>query len=406
MVSIYSCWCILPLQFILLSSLTKRLYVDVFVAVDKWKNARHELPSGTTEQVACLALPDAAYAMLLTSTTTGTEFAFYSIAPSLRFLSCATPKYILTSRLYFRLSYYNTAVAFFGTAICPVGPIVCFAVFCGLLITFDFMMNIFLVFPALCLYDKWLLAGSQNCCVNFDWCCRKADSEEPLQLSLQQQNRPANGIANDVEGQVPMEQSTRTSTATNVEGEDVEESARTFASDRGAAGRVKGHQDPDAAERAKLIEVEHKSFIHRILDSYYKLLHRFRWLVLGITAAGFITCTVFAAQLTLPTSSDVAILPDKNQYQMHWVWNENLLSTKLAKEAGTEARIWFGVTPADTGDHLNPDSWTTLVLDETFEVKSEESQLYLLDFCGRLFAEFGKVEDTYQCPMNVRPQHQ
>ena len=66
---------------------------DVFVAVDKWKNARHELPHGTTEQVAALALPDAAYAMLLTSTT--------------------------------------TAVAFFGTAICPVGPIVCFAVFCG-----------------------------------------------------------------------------------------------------------------------------------------------------------------------------------------------------------------------------------------------------------------------------------
>ena len=43
---------------------------DVFVAVDKWKNARQELPHGTTEQVAALALPDAAYAMLLTSMTT------------------------------------------------------------------------------------------------------------------------------------------------------------------------------------------------------------------------------------------------------------------------------------------------------------------------------------------------
>jgi len=86
------------------------------VAVDKWKNARRELPYGTTEQVAALALPDAAYAMLLTTTT--------------------------------------TAVAFFGTAICPVGPIVCFAVFCGLLITFDYFMDILLVFPALCLYDS------------------------------------------------------------------------------------------------------------------------------------------------------------------------------------------------------------------------------------------------------------
>ncbi|KAL7542061.1 hypothetical protein ACHAWF_007089 [Thalassiosira exigua] len=60
---------------------------DVFVAVDKWKNARNELPHATTEQVAALALPDAAYAMLLTSVT--------------------------------------TSVAFFSTAISPVGPIVC-----------------------------------------------------------------------------------------------------------------------------------------------------------------------------------------------------------------------------------------------------------------------------------------
>jgi hypothetical protein len=60
---------------------------DIFVAIDKWKNARISFPSHTysTEFIAAKALPDAAYAMLLTTLT--------------------------------------TAVAFFATAICPVAPI-------------------------------------------------------------------------------------------------------------------------------------------------------------------------------------------------------------------------------------------------------------------------------------------
>ncbi|KAL7542062.1 hypothetical protein ACHAWF_007090, partial [Thalassiosira exigua] len=59
-----------------------------------------------------------------------------------------------------------------STAISPVGPIVCFAVFCGLLVVIDYMMNILLVFPALCLYDRWTMAGTRNCCVSFDGCSR------------------------------------------------------------------------------------------------------------------------------------------------------------------------------------------------------------------------------------------
>merc|ERR1712038_842394 len=102
---------------------------DVFVAVDKWKNARIKNPQGTTEEIAMVALPDAASAMLLTTIT--------------------------------------TATAFFATAICRVSPILCFAVFCGLLIVFDYAMNVFLVFPALCIYDRWLMNGRRNCCISF-----------------------------------------------------------------------------------------------------------------------------------------------------------------------------------------------------------------------------------------------
>lgn len=107
---------------------------DIFVAVDKWKNARLKDVTVPTEVIAAIALPSAASAMLLTTST--------------------------------------TAVAFFATTICPVAPILCFAVFCGLLIVFNYILNILFIFPALCLYDIWLQKPSHtsNCCLNFDCC--------------------------------------------------------------------------------------------------------------------------------------------------------------------------------------------------------------------------------------------
>jgi len=47
-----------------------------------------------------------------------------------------------------------------------------FAVFNGLLITFDYFLCVFLIFPALCLYDKWLLKGDHNRCVSCHCCHR------------------------------------------------------------------------------------------------------------------------------------------------------------------------------------------------------------------------------------------
>ncbi|KAL7467681.1 hypothetical protein ACHAXS_007918 [Conticribra weissflogii] len=296
---------------------------DVFVAVDKWKNARHELPYGTTEQVAALALPDAAYAMLLTSTT--------------------------------------TAAAFFATAICPVGPIVCFAVFCGLLITFDYLMNIFLVFPALCLYDTWILNGSKNKCVNFDWRCQKAIADDSNTTDIKASTRSSSPASRNDNIEL---------TVTDI--------------------------------RHNSLEAEKHSLIHRILSAYYSMLHKFRWFVLVIVIAATILCAVFAAQLTLPVSSEVAILPDSNPYQKHRSWSESLLSNVMAKGEGSETSIIWGLTPADTGNHLNPDSWTTLVLDKSFDPRSPRSQKYLLGFCDRIFETnfASKISNNYVCPMN------
>ena len=43
---------------------------DIFVVVDKWKNTRKKLPRATTEEIAKVCLPDAAYSTFVTSITT------------------------------------------------------------------------------------------------------------------------------------------------------------------------------------------------------------------------------------------------------------------------------------------------------------------------------------------------
>jgi hypothetical protein len=110
---------------------------DIFVAVDKWKNARIMHPKASVEEIAAIALPDTAGAMFLTTIT--------------------------------------TAIAFFGTAICPVAPIKMFAVFCGLLIMFDYLMCVLLVFPALCIYDVKRESSVKNCCVACH-CCHRCEA--------------------------------------------------------------------------------------------------------------------------------------------------------------------------------------------------------------------------------------
>ncbi len=123
---------------------------NVFVVTDKWKNARIMHPSATTIAIAAIALPDAAGSTFLTSIT--------------------------------------TAIAFFATAICPVAPIKLFAIFCGLLIMFDYLLCILLVFPALCIYDRRLKAGSTgwcfacHCCKNTEGSSDEDEDEEKQSL--------------------------------------------------------------------------------------------------------------------------------------------------------------------------------------------------------------------------------
>lgn len=267
----------------------------IFVTVDKWKNARLANQDASTEYIAAIALPDAASAMLLTTST--------------------------------------TAVAFFATTICPVTPILCFALFCGLLIMFNYFMNIFLLFPALCIYDIALMNGSRNCLINFG-CCSKSIFERDLE---------------------------------------------------------------EDADKVK------DSFIHRLLSSYYKFLHKFRYGVLAACLIATAVCIYVGASIRLPDSVDVRLLPENHPYELHFKWKQQLLSHLLFYSGGSFGEITWGVISADTGTRNDPDSLTTLELDDTFDPSTTEAQEHLLGFCDDLFEQsFVSPKDPqYQCPINT-----
>jgi predicted RND superfamily exporter protein len=262
------------------SSLTCRHYFDtgdIFVAVDKWKNARLEHPTATTEYVGAVALPDAASAMFLTTLT--------------------------------------TAIAFMATAICPVAPIRMFAIFSGLLIIFDYIMNVLLVFPALCIYDKaFQMAAAEegtarvNCCISCTCCGMFA---------------PPKAYGDDTS-------SSSSSSSSSSEGEALDISV-----------------ENDSLEHE---EGRKPSLIRRILLGYYHILHTIRWPLLALCLAALGICIYYSTTLELPTNSDVRMLDEDSQFEQNHLWRDKLLYRGLEKAGGSQGYVIWGVKPADTGD--------------------------------------------------------
>ncbi|KAG7351347.1 sterol-sensing domain containing protein [Nitzschia inconspicua] len=288
---------------------------DVFVAIDKWKNARIAFPIHTysTEYIAAKALPDAAYAMFLTT--------------------------------------FTTAVAFFATAICPVAPIKMFAIFCGLLILFDYIMNVLLVFPALCIYDKAMIARekhgpSSGFCGRCWSCC--------VSCSCFGMCGPNKRQLDDLEDAMVGDHAV---------------TASKFIRTQSRALELAQEDEQEAITNA--------SFIQRMMLSFYSVLHK------------------------LPTSSDVRLLNSDHEYEKSFTWRQQLLSEQLEKLSGSRAYIIWGVVPADTGDRNTPASWSQLVLDETFDPSPEDAQTFLRQFCVDLFAaDFAsEIDNVFVCPL-------
>lgn len=78
-----------------------------------------------------------------------------------------------------------------------------------------------------------------------------------------------------------------------------------------------------------------------------------------------------------------------------------LLDAQLVNSGGTSVDFFWGILPKDTGRKDNPDTLSKLSLDDDFDPSSEEAQIYLLNFCDRLYnSEFAKKPGSdFLCPM-------
>jgi hypothetical protein len=216
---------------------------DVFVAIDKWKNARIDHVGASTEEIAALALPDAAKAMLLTSLT--------------------------------------TAIAFFSTAVCRVAPIKLFAIFVGLLVVLVYILCILLVFPALCVYDK-SMQGNPKSCRLF---ARQWECESGINTNAMQQ------------------QETKS------------------------------------------------SFIRRVMKGYNRFVFTYRYLFLLVCLIVSVFCVVTSTKLKSPQTLDVRLLHESNEFERNYQWRQHLLEEDMVKSTASVSYVFWGVKPADTGDH-------------------------------------------------------
>jgi protein dispatched 1 len=298
----------------------------IFVAVDRWKNQRNDHPDATTEEIASKALPGAGQAMVLTTIT--------------------------------------TAIAFLTTALCPVVPIKLFGIFVGLLIAIDFIFDVLVMFPSLCIYDGYRF--KENCFMEIR--CFRSQSQPPRNKS-----------------DCPLE--------------DSEEEAKVGDEDNMNFKHDAASQGKDATP--PYIPPENRALIRRILTSYYNFLHRWRWSLMALTLAALGVCIYFATKLEPPQASfDIKFLVDSVEYEEARTFRNELLFTTLLSQSGGTANIIFGVTPADTGNHMDPYTWSELVLDDSFDPSSEPAQIYMRDFCSNLWAqEF--ADPTGNCSINV-----
>ena len=249
-----------------------------------------------------------------------------------------------------------------------------------MLIVFDYILCGDLIFPALCLYNKW--KGNGCCCLRVCVTCGGRGYDRGAEID-----------DNDNDG--PMEVK-KTVDDGNVEGHGEEE--------QGVLERTTDDADgtPEPTPNHAWIGGR-TSLIHYVLLSFYKLLHFARWPLLALSVAGFVVSLIVALQMELPSTTTVRVVNEnKIQYEQAYAWRRSLLQDALDRAAGSEAIVIWGVLAADTGTKTNPDSWTQLVLDDSFDPSVPAAQSYLASFCDDFFAqEFAAPDSTnYVCPIN------
>mmetsp|Transcript_10284 Transcript_10284/g.22249 ORF Transcript_10284/g.22249 Transcript_10284/m.22249 type:complete len:419 (+) Transcript_10284:1-1257(+) len=107
--------------------------------------------------------------------------------------------------------------------------------------------------------------------------------------------------------------------------------------------------------------------------------------------------------MLFPPRADPAppFLPKSNRYEAHRHWSFKLLSKVIIAGNGGKVSLVFGLTPTDTGSHLNPRDPSKIVFDPTFVPSEQATQVYLLDLCNKVYGGDRKILKMMKdsCPM-------
>lgn len=290
----------------------------------------------------------------------------------------------------------TTSVAFFASAGFKVPSIALFSTYCGLVVAAVYLLCILMVFPALCIYDKHLMNGSESRWYRFSFDAFRKSKRERSEVSG---TMPSKESRRGTACTMPCEESMR-GTECSYDSKSVWINSNFFGR-RNRERREFNSIMPHEASRgdADCNNDREKGWWHRVLSLHYRVLHRFRCPLLLLSMGAIGICAYIAMVFPPPDEPDPSFLPQSNRYEVHRVWSRRLLMSQMAKGGQGEVFFIWGLNPADTGFHLDPYDDSELVFDSKFDPRPEESQSYLLGWCDKIFGGEGKVLKKLSCPM-------
>ena len=306
-----------------------------------WKNTRKELPPHcSTEEVAVAALPSIALATFVTSIT--------------------------------------TSAAFFGSAVIKVPFVSMFVIFCGLVVSVNYVLSILLVYPAICLYDSWLEGNSKS-----KWLSLYSTKEDLTRTGIERNTEiKANAVASN----------NKSSTHTKeIVVKVIEEGNDQFNSTGKLMAAEANHTaiEDEETETREETSFSPMSTLDYILSLHCKILHSLRYVLLILSLAAIVGFSLAAVELQPPDDIDPPIFSQRNKYERHRIWSGRLLLASLFDESSDGLIVW-GSTPAETSNvGKDPNVASNLVLDYSFEPREEANQVYLLQMCDKLFEDTG-----------------
>ncbi len=131
------------------------------------------------------------------------------------------------------------------------------------------------------------------------------------------------------------------------------------------------------------------TFFYQFLPTTIKKLWPL-WIILflGLGIAG-VVLTFVTPKLDLPTSQDFALFDRDSAIE---VWFQDLKykfryyqeKDEQRASQGMDLVAAWGILGEDNGNPLDPESKSTMVLDKSFDLTSEKSQIWMLEFCHTL----------------------